>query len=127
MSKKMKVRVLKKRCKFCKGARKRILETSLEPEIHFYESTPEEISESKIDAVFGYNFYEDGNSYTISVSSYNEKYDVPGKDSDPLMFSIDIPIRYCPICGRRLRGGRLPDDYREDTRFADAKETKWDI
>lgn len=127
MSKKMKVRVLKKRCKFCKDARKRILETSLEPEVHFYESTPKEISESKIDAVFGYNFYEDGNSYTINVTSYNEKYDVPGKDSDPCMFSIDIPIRYCPICGRRLRGGRLPDDYREDMRFTDAKETKWDI
>lgn len=127
MSKKMKVRVLKKRCKFCKGARKRILETSLEPEIHFYESTPEEISGSKVDAVFSYNFYEDGNSYAINVFSYNDKYDVPDEDSCPLMFSIDIPIRYCPICGRRLRGGRLPDSYKEDTRFADAKETKWDI
>jgi hypothetical protein len=127
MSKKMKVRVLKKRCKFCKRARKDVYEAELDAESSFGESTPDAIRESKIYATFGYNFYDDGNSYTINVTSYNDKYDIPDKESDPCMFSIDIPIRYCPICGRRLRGGRLPDEYREDTRFAGAKETKWDI
>ena len=115
MSKKMKVRVLQDRCKFCKH----VIKTgdsgwNLEQFASIDVNTPEAIKAEDISSALTYVCHKDGTaSYAVSVVCLNNDFDVPYEPSEPLMFSVDIPIKYCPYCGRRLRAKKIPKDWND--------------
>lgn len=111
MSRKVKAIAIGKRCKHCKQA---VMEGmgnwEIELDSSFGVDTPKEIRESEVSASIVY-----GRTYELSVMSMNNDFDIAGDTShDPCMFSIDIPIKYCPFCGNRLKASRIPDAYLED-------------
>lgn len=110
MSRKIKAIAIGKRCKHCKQAVKQGMGSwEIGLKSSFGIDTPKEIQESEISASIGY-----GDSYELSIMSMNNDFDIGGDTThDPCMFSIDIPIKYCPFCGNRLKASRIPDAYKQ--------------
>lgn len=115
MSRKIKAIAIGKRCKHCKQAVKQgMSDWQISLDSSFYADTPKEIKESEISASIGY-----GDGYELSIMSINNDFDIGGDTShDPCMFAIDIPIKYCPFCGNKLKAGRIPDEYKKIPAYA---------
>lgn len=109
MSRKIKAIAIGKRCKHCKQAVKNGMSNwEIGLDASFGVDTPKEIKESEISASIGY----DG-GYELNIMALNNNFDIGGDTShDPCMFSIDIPIKYCPFCGNKLKASRIPDAYK---------------
>lgn len=116
MSRKIKAIAIGRRCKHCKQAvRHGIGDWTIDIDASFDVDTPKEIKESDISASIGY-----GRTYELSIMALNNEFDIAGDIShSPCMFSIDIPIKYCPFCGNKLKAGRIPDEYKKIPAYSD--------